>query len=381
MNTNTPPVETCDCPLVKERDQLAEWLSKIAPGAHVAVDFEAAGLHRYTDFICLAQLASDGRCAIVDPLASTDMLEPLGKMLTDSGHRKIFHGGDYDIRLLKKGPGIETVNVFDTMIAAQLVGREKLGLAALLEAHFGLLVDKRYQKADWSKRPLTGELLNYAAMDVIRLVELSEILEEELVKLGRLHWAEEEFRLLERIEPAPPAPPSCFNVKGSNKLAGKALAVLQALLELRDEMAREWDRPPFKVLSNHVLLEWAVSPPKTRKAVIDTRGAGKGLLSRLSERIMEDSARAAALPQAQWPQKPQSKNRRPPMTAEEKKLLSALKEGRNSVAKELGIDAGLLASGAVLESGVRDGVEALESLLKNWQKEAVGDKLLSILNN
>jgi ribonuclease D len=131
-----------------------------------------------------------------------------------------------------------------------------------------------------------------AALDTVHLLPLREQLEEELTTLGRLAWAEEEFRLLEAAEPAPPRLPSCFDIKGTIRLAPQQLATLQGLLELREEVAAEWDRPPFKVLNNSVLLGWTEEPPDSRSQLLATPGANRGTLNRVAEpalRVLRDS--------------------------------------------------------------------------------------------
>ncbi|MBE0617031.1 MAG: ribonuclease D, partial [Proteobacteria bacterium] len=237
---------------LEEPARIAEQLTALRSEPLLALDFEADSLHSYREKICLAQVSTPDRNAVIDALIGDRALTPLGEVLADEEIHKVFHGGDYDVRLLKKGYGFAIRNVFDTMIAAQLAGRARVGLAALLEEEFGVHVDKKYQRADWSARPLGPELLAYAALDTAYLLPLKERLEAELDRLGRTPWAEEEFRLLEAVTPAADRTPWCLDVKGASRLPPRQLAVLQALLEVRETAAESWDRPPFKVLSTEV---------------------------------------------------------------------------------------------------------------------------------
>jgi ribonuclease D len=374
MNQRTEPIEH-----VADAE---EWFKYLSGQERFALDLEADGFFSYEDKICLSQFATLDECALVDPLKERDCLAGLGPLLADGRIEKIFHGGDYDIRLLKKDYGFKVENLFDTMIAAQLLGREKLGLAALLEDHFSVLADKKYQRADWSKRPLEADMLDYAATDVLHLVELRDILADELEKLGRMGWAREEFALMAAIEPAPPKKPWCLDVKGAGKLPPRVLAVLQGLLELRDETARAWNKPHFKVISNNVLIEWAKKPPRNRNEVINTKGAGRGALAKLASGILKAVEHALALPDDQLPQKPKGAPRYIP-TDEEKAKLTNLKAARDEVCAALGINGGLVANAATLgrlsTASPDTALEEARSLFKGWQWEVLGDSITKVL--
>lgn len=344
--------------------------------ARIAVDLEADSLHSYREKVCLVQISGESTTAILDPLPDPGVLPGLAPLLADPAVLKIFHGGDYDVRLLKRnGLGVHTL--FDTMIAAQIAGRGRVGLAALLEEEFGVVLDKRYQRADWSRRPLEPGMLAYAAADTAHLLALADRLSADLARLGRLGWAQEEFSLLEQIEPTAPKKPWCLNVKGAGKLAPRQLARLQVLLDVREELAEAWNRPPFKVLSNQILVEWAVKPPATRREVTATRGAGGPLLDRIAAPLLEALARAEALPEGECPRA--EAVRRVPLLPAEERRLARLKAAREETSRALRIEPGLLVNGATLEQlARRDPAAALVELpanLKRWQSEAVGESL------
>jgi ribonuclease D len=342
----------------------------------LALDLEADSLHHYPEKICLVQISTPSETAVLDPLVSPEVLDGLAAVLADAAVRKIVHGGDYDVRLLKRERPVVVRNLFDTMIASQLTGRERFGLAALLEEHFGVVLDKRYQRADWSRRPLGPELLAYAAADTAHLHALSGRLAAELSALGRLAWAEEEFRLLERIEPGAPKRPWCLDVKGAGRLAPRELARLQALLETRDELASAWDRPPFMVLGNQTLIDWAQAPPASRHELVQTSGAGRALLERVADRALEALERAAAVPEQECPRAEHV--RRTVLSASETSRLARLRTVREEVARRLGLAPGLLVNGATLENLAREGATGAVPL-KNWQSEALGTPFMTAL--
>jgi ribonuclease D len=362
--------------LLDEAGEAGEFLEGLRTEARIAVDLEADSLHSYREKVCLVQVSTEARTAILDPLAAPGVLTGLAPVLGDPAVQKVLHGGDYDVRLLKRD-GVSARNLFDTMIAAQFAGRERFGLAALLGEEFGVVLDKRYQRADWSRRPLDPGMLAYAAADTDHLLALADRLSEELVRLGRLGWAQEEFTLLEQVEPSPPKKPWCLNVKGAGRLAPRQLARLQALLELREELAGSWNRPPFKVLSNQVLIDWAVQPPAGRRELTATPGAGGPLLDRIAAPALEALARAEALPEGECPRA--EAVRRVPLTPGEERRLARLKAAREAASRALRIEPGLLVNGATLERLARlDPAEAaaeLPAALKRWQREALGDPL------
>ena len=179
--------------------RLTAWL--------LAVDTEAASFHKYLDRVYLLQLSSRDETAVVDPLAVKD-LSAFGAMLADPAIEVVFHDADYDLRLLHQEFGFQATHLFDTRVAAQLLDEPGFGLAALLEKYLGMRIDKRFQRADWSLRPLSDEMLAYAATDTRHLAELRDILRSRLVELGRLAWAEEEFVVMEGIALGQPRTPS-----------------------------------------------------------------------------------------------------------------------------------------------------------------------------
>ena len=171
-------------------DRAHTWLGGLGRVSTLAIDTEGASFHRFVDRIYLLQLTVEGRHAILDPIP-LGPLSPLGALLESPDVEVIFHDADYDLRLLHQDYGWRVQRIFDTRIAAQLLGIKAFGLAALLEQHFGVVLDKKHQRADWSMRPLTDDMLAYAVQDTAWLPELRDRLAERLVATERLAWARE----------------------------------------------------------------------------------------------------------------------------------------------------------------------------------------------
>jgi ribonuclease D len=367
--------------LLDEASAVQNYLLSLSGLPTLAIDLEADSLYSYQEKICLVQISTPSANVILDPLGAREGLQALGPLLADARIRKVFHGADYDIRLLKKDYGFEIRNIADTMIAAQLLGRAAFGLAALLSEEFGLTLDKKYQRANWAHRPLEPQYLRYAALDTAYLLPLWDRLRTLLVQLERLEWAEEEFRLLEGIAPAPAREPSCFDVKGAGRLLPRELAILQNLVQVRDQAARSWDRPPFKVLSDQVLRQWAQSPPRRHDDVLRTPAANRGTLQRLAPQILEAVRRGEALPQQDCPQR--ATVGFTPLSSEQGQRLARLKQVREQVARRLGLSPGLLVNSDTLEKMCRlpaqEAAGFLETALKRWQRQVLGAEVRAIL--
>jgi ribonuclease D len=241
--------------LIQTAADLASLVERLRRAPLVAVDTEAASFHRYQDRIYLLQLSSRQETAVVDPLAA-GTLAPVGELLADPAVEIVFHDADYDLRLLDREYNLHAEALFDTRVAAQLLNEPGIGLAALLEKYLGVRLDKRFQRADWSARPLSADMLAYAASDTRYLPELRDILARELEARGRMEWAREEFGLLTGIRAADPngAEPGWLRLKGAKALRGRELAVLREVWEWREGVARRADRATFRILNNEPML-------------------------------------------------------------------------------------------------------------------------------
>lgn len=369
--------------IVATSQALHALVARLAREPLLAVDLEADSLHHYQEKVCLIQISSPGESVIIDPLAVPD-LAPLAPILADPAVRKVFHGADYDIRSLHRDFGIEVHNLFDTMIACQLLGEKEVGLAAELLKRFGVELDKRYQKADWSKRPLPAGMIEYAVRDTSLLIELYKQLREELRGKGRLAWAEEESALLTEVRAGVrDAGPLFMRFKGAARMEPRTLAVLEELLRLRDDLARGRDLPPFKVLGTDTLRELAEKKPRRPGDLAGIAGLSPKLSNRYGRGILEAAARGLALPADELPHYPPPQRFVKDRLKEER--VQRLKHWREKKAAELGIEPGILANNSLLEAiadGAGRGMEGMAAIpaMKQWQKEAFAEEVLKIVN-
>ncbi len=369
--------------MIESPADLADLTAQLTCETVIAFDLEADSLHHYREKVCLMQLATARQVFLVDPLALPD-ITPLGPLLANPAIRKVLHGADYDIRSLYRDFSFTVTNLFDTMVACQFLGEKELGLAAVLKKRFAVELDKKYQKADWSKRPLDGGMLDYAAADTALLLDLHGQLADELARLGRLGWVEEECRILSQVRAADrDGEPLFARFKGASRMDRRTLAILDALLQFRDERARQLDRPPFKVLGSEVLRELAEGQPKVLHDLSDIPGLSPRCLERYGRDILRAVAAGCAVPDNLLPQMPQSV--RPEKDPEREARISRLKRWRESKAASLGIEAGILANNALLETLAkemprdRNGLDAIPAL-RGWQKDVLGKELLAVLS-
>lgn len=365
--------------IITSPQPLLGLVGRIASEPLLAVDLEADSLHHYQEKVCLIQLSTPGESVLIDPLAVPD-LAPLAAILGDPAIRKVFHGADYDIRSLNRDFGIEVRNLFDTMIACQFLGEKEVGLAAVLLKRFGVELDKRYQKADWSKRPLSPGMIEYAMRDTSLLIELYRQLKDELRGKGRLAWVEEESEILSGVRAgARDAGPLFLRFKGAARMEPRTLAVLEELLRFRDETAKARDLPPFKVFGTDLLRLLAEKKPRRAGELEGIAGLTEKLRDRYGRGILAAVARGLALPAEELPCYPRRERFVKDRLREEK--LRRLKLWRESKARELGIEGGILANNALLEAVAETACAgermAAVPVLKRWQMEAFGRELLA----
>src|SRR5688500_1503566 len=220
------PKNNMHTPLYLDTTEAVEEFSRSIGGTkQIALDTEGASFHKFVDRVYLLQISTREQSAVIDPLP-IGAPDALGTLVEDPSVEVVFHDADYDLRLLQQDYGWQVRNVFDTRVAAQLLGFKAFGLAALLDKYFGVTLDKKHQRADWSMRPLTADMLAYAAQDTMYLLELRDRLYDELAKKGRLEWAKEEFARLEgtRWEAEDPGT-SYMRIKGARDLNRRELAV------------------------------------------------------------------------------------------------------------------------------------------------------------
>ena len=369
-------------PILTTTEQVSDFAAELEKHPVIAVDLEADSMHNYQEKVCLLQFSTLDTTILIDPLAGAD-LSSLRPIMSNSDFRKIFHAADYDIRSLSRDFDIRINGLFDTMISCQFLGEERFGLADVLRKYFGVELDKQYQRADWSKRPISPEMVKYAAADTQYLHELTKILEEKLIEKGRLEWVQEEFLLMEAVRFADHPESLFLRFKGAGILKPRQLAILENLLQWRDKEAQRRDCPLYKVLGNKEILEIARQMPTTLNQMDHLSGVSSRLIGRYGKKILPEILAALDLPDAQLPTYPRGERRAKDPQIE--KRMIRLKEWRKKIAVELEIDPGVLINNTLLEELARkyprtEGDFSNIDLLKNWQRKVLGEGILQALN-
>ncbi len=369
------------CEIITSAPRLAEVAALLSRQTEIAVDMEMDSLHHYREKVCLVQVSTRQQSWLIDPL-SLSTLEPLAAPLANPEIIVVMHGSDYDIRSLHRDYGIEVTNLFDTMIAARFLGITEFGLAALLKARFGIELDKKYQKADWSKRPLSREMCAYAAADTSDLLPLYDQFRAELEQRGRLVWLLEEGRAVCQARVTEKDGPLFLYCKGAGKLRGHTLAVLEELLQMRDHQAELLDRPPFKVLSADTLIDIAENRPQTLYELSLFKGMTPGQLQRHGDGILAAIERGMATPESSLPRFPRTLKKE--VLERVKERLKNLKAWRERCSRELGLDPGVLAPNWLLEAVADTESAAQEELetipgMRDWQKQLYSGEMARIL--
>jgi len=351
---------------VDQNDVMDKLLAQMEKAEVVYLDLEADSMHHYFAKICLIQILVNDHCFLVDPLSGISLdtfLKKLSKKLL------VLHGADYDLRMLFQLNGFRPQNIFDTMLAAQLLGKPGFGLAALVQTYFGITMRKDQQKADWSIRPLSPEMLEYGAQDTFFLPGLFENLTAELEAKNRLSWHQESC--VELIKATAKSKEidqeNTWRIDGSAKLYPRQLAILQALWKFRDERAQSLDLPAYRILPSDLLLRFALAiPAEGKPEKIPT------LPSRLDhefrQEFLDTFEIALTLPSTSWPQpfKPTKKMGPSPNA----NILTHLKTIRDEIAQKLELDPSLLATKLTLTNVALTGANSRTkvSAAAKWMK-------------
>lgn len=278
---------TATCIFVDTPSALERMLRRLQDAPSVAVDTESDSLYVYFEKICLLQLSIPGIDYLVDPLRVD--ITPLGALFANQDQEKVFHAASYDILCLKRDYGFTFANIFDTMIAARLLGWKHHGLAAILEERFGVRVDKRLQRYNWGLRPLPVAALEYARSDTHYLLPLRELQIRELQACGKWAEAQRAFAREACIEPTVKR----FDVEGFWRIPGAwqldpiGQAILRELYILRDNLAREMDWPPFKVIPNAVMVQLAVDRPSSRSGLERVKGLSQHIREHYAGKLLD----------------------------------------------------------------------------------------------
>jgi len=371
----------------------------------IGVDTEADSLYHYFPKVCLIQISTPRNTFVIDPL-SIQTMDPLHAIFANHRIKKVFHGADYDVRSLFRCFGIEVNNLFDTMVASQFLGEKEAALAAVVKKRFGIALDKKYQRANWSKRPLNHDMILYAAHDSACLIRLHGELERALRSKGRLGWVEEECEILSRDpvgngnpahrdanrarslkghihEETNTAPPPLFKrFKGAGKLVARDLAVLEEILQFRETIAMGKDKPPFRIFPNSVIQKLVKAKPVHRTALKNLGDLPSDFMKRYADGVLDAIQRALALPGSSLPSFP--KTPRPPRDRKKEARLRLLKAWRGLKAEDLKLEPGLMCNNQLLHALAEqdprhvDDLKAIEKM-RVWQRKAFGQEIIQVL--
>ena len=373
---------TTDIVVIETPAALTKLAQKFQHAPAVAVDLEADSMYHFQEKVCLIQMATSQSSAVIDPLRLRD-LESLRPVFANPAIEKIFHGADYDVRSLFRDFGIEIAHLFDTQIACKFLGLRETSLEAVLQARFGVTLNKKYQRKDWSKRPLPDEMMAYAADDVRYLLPLTKMLVGELKDKGRLAWVQEECDLLSRVRsPQNNHEPLFLGFKGAGRLNPRSLAVLEALLQFRRRVAENKDRPLFKVFSNKSLLQLAVEKPANKKRLDESGVLSSKQLMMYGDELAEAIHRAQQIPSDELPVYPRKKNRAMHPAVPDR--IKALKNWRDKKARALDVEPAVLLNKSMMTALAtvkpvkRQSLDAVKEL-KEWQKNEFGDEIVGVL--
>jgi ribonuclease D len=368
--------------LVEERSGLKSVVEGLQGVEVVGVDLEADSLYHFKERVCLIQIAAQRTGYLIDPLQTGD-LEPLRPLFARRDITKVFHGADYDIRSLYRDFGIEVATLFDTELASRFLGVSQTGLEAVVAQRLGIRLNKKFQRRDWSQRPLPAPMLEYAARDALLLEPLWRLLSTKLAEKGRLEWVREECELLSLVRPAEPdQKPLLARFKGAGKLDRRTLAVLEALLTLRRAIAEKKDRPLFKIIGNPSILRIAVAKPADLKQLAELKALSPKQISMYGRELLGAVRRAQRLPANRLPIYPYRK--KAPLGMRAAARVKALKGWRDAAAQRLRLEPGLICNRSLLAAIAEAAPVAAADLdriegLRRWQKREFGAEILNLL--
>ncbi|MBX3045416.1 MAG: HRDC domain-containing protein [Anaerolineales bacterium] len=373
MSSSTPA-------LITSTDALTALAARLQSHPLIAVDTESNSLHAYRERLCLLQFSTPHEDALIDPFPLPD-LEPLGELFASPAHEKIFHAAEYDILVMQRQYQLEFSNLFDTMIAARILGRKRVGLGGLLEEDFGVKLEKRFQRADWGARPLLPALLDYARLDTHYLIELRNKLKADLETAGRWELAQEDFARLPQVTRANlevEDVPEVWRVKGARDLNPRQAAILHELAEYRANRAAQADVPLFKVMGDSTLTEIAKLAPTTAEELAGVAGMSEGQIRRHGKAIL------AAVRSGQQA----APVRRPPRRPYDESYierLELLRLWRKAAAKELDVESDVVLPRDIMESTARANPRTLAELQPlfasvPWRYKTWGEDVLRALH-
>jgi len=368
--------------IIDKAIDLEKMVRSVEKEKAVAVDLEADSMYHYKEKVCLIQIATEKISVVIDPLAIKD-LSPLKPFFSNPDIQKIFHGADYDVRSLYRDFKVRINNLFDTELACRFLGIKETGLQAVLKMFFNVNIDKKYQKKDWSKRPLPKEMMAYASKDVMYLLPLARMLIHKLNKIDRMTWVLEECEDLSKVRPVlSNEAPLFMKFKGAGRLKSRSLAVLEALLQFRKRVAEEKDRPFFKIIGNESMMKIVTARPVTLRRLKNIKALSNRQISMYGSDLIKVVAKTLKIPESELPVFPS--NKPPVLPNGVPAKIKALKSWRVSKAGALDIDPGILCNNALITAiavknpGDSKSLETVKEM-KNWQKQVFGTEIIRVL--
>jgi len=378
MNALMPAIKPAK--LITSSSDLKQLATSLAQNSIIAVDTESNSLHAYQERVCLIQFTDSSGDSLVDPLAIED-LSLLSSIFADPKIEKIFHAAEYDLIVLHRDYEFEITNLFDTMVAARIIGRKKVGLGSLLEEEFQIRLAKKYQRADWGKRPLIPDMLEYARMDTHHLVELRNKLESELQRLGRWELAQEDFARLPKvsIEPRVSKEAPLWRIKGVRDLHPHEVPILNELSNFRDTQARKADQPLFKIIGDKTLVAIAALRPIRLQDLEEVKGMTPGQIRRFGKGLLAAVQRGA---QAEPMRRPRRERYDPDFSDR----LEVLRKWRKESAQKIEVESDVVLPRDIMESIARANpvnVNAVETILVDlpWRQKKYSADIFQSLHN
>ena len=349
----------------------------------IGVDLEADSMYHFQEKVCLIQVASRSINVVIDPLMIQD-LSPLKPLFKKMEIQKIFHGADYDVRSLYRDFRITINNLFDTELASRFLGYSETSLESVLKNKFEVTLDKKYQRKDWSKRPLPQDMISYAAKDVRYLLPLAENLSTELENKNRLRWVMEECEYLSKVRPSTNSTgPLYLHFKGAGKLDPRSLAVLESLLQYRRKIAQKKDMPLFRIFSSRTLLELAEKKPLHLKKLENTEILSPRQISMYGRKVIQTINEAMQITPKNLPVYPRKKSPKVPLVVAGR--VKALKQWRDARAAELAVDPALVCTKSLISTIALQKPQEISDLaaiqeMKKWQRKEFGHEIVQLMN-
>ena len=380
--------------LVQSPTQYTQFLKQVSGQPWLALDTESDSLFRYTPRVCLIQITAPADPAgrpslsglasvidyLIDPLQLRELSE-LGEILADDSTDVILHAAENDILTLQRDLNFRLRQLYDTQLAARILGRQGVGLAKVLFEEFGVVSDKRMQRTNWGKRPLTPQQLIYAQIDTHYLPALRARQLRMLEETDRLEEARAAFRMLEKVEYRAPEPRTVWQTKQIRSVDEKDLGVLQAIWDWREEFSKQTDRPPFKVLGENSMILLSQKRPHSLSSLGDIPGLGARQISLFGKELLAAVRRGERLP---TPQRPATRKPEPLLSRAAKKHFESLRQWRTRTASERGVDPDIVFSNETLLQIAASQPTSLAELedissVGRWKAQAYGDKVLGLI--